>query len=60
MRCYHGDDFQTKRFNQKVSLKHGRLKAINNYCNERGKSWTDLPLEEASELIEILVKRSWQ
>lgn len=30
----------------------GGHKAINDYCNEGGKNWTDLPLEEASELIE--------
>jgi hypothetical protein len=32
---------------------------INDYFAELNKSWTDLSLEEASDLIEKLIKMSW-
>lgn len=37
----------------------GRRKLINDYCDKLSKSWTDLSIEEASDLIEKLVKMSW-
>ncbi len=50
-------------FRQKDSIRKslsstGKRKAINDYCNERGKNWIDLPLEEANKVIEKLVKMS--
>lgn len=37
-----------------------RRKAINEYCENIKKSWTDLSKEEAIILIDQLVKMSWQ
>lgn len=37
----------------------GRRKVINAYCGNLDKSWLDLDIDEASELIEKLVKLSW-
>jgi hypothetical protein len=46
------DSLRKKDLIRKSLSSTGSSEAINNYCNEGGKSWTDLPLEEASELIE--------
>jgi len=37
-----------------------RRKAINEYCENLKKSWTDLSKEEATILIDQLIKMSWQ
>lgn len=37
-----------------------RHKKINQYCDEYKKSWTELSYDEASNLIKILDKMSWQ
>lgn len=37
-----------------------RHKIINQYCGEFKKSWTELSFEEASNLIKLLDKMSWQ
>lgn len=38
---------------------NGRRKVINAYCEELDKSWLDLSIDEASVLIDKLVKMSW-
>ena len=43
------------------SLRHmERHKKISQYCDEYKKSWTELSFDEASNLIRILDKMSWQ
>ncbi|WP_440955464.1 hypothetical protein ACSAZK_00355 [Methanosarcina sp. Mfa9] len=37
-----------------------RHKKISQYCNECGKSWTELSFDEASNLTKMLDKMSWQ
>lgn len=37
-----------------------RHKKISQYCNEYEKSWTELSYDEASNLIKLLDKMSWQ
>jgi hypothetical protein len=37
-----------------------RHKKINQYCDEYKKNWTELSFEEASNLIKMLDKMSWQ
>jgi hypothetical protein len=37
-----------------------RHKKINQYCDEFGKSWTELSFDEANNLILMLDKMPWQ
>lgn len=37
-----------------------RHKIINQYCDEYEKSWSELSYDEASNLIKMLDKMSWQ
>jgi len=37
-----------------------RRKAINEYCENLEKSWTEISKEEATILMDQLVKMSWQ
>jgi hypothetical protein len=36
-----------------------RHKKISRYCNEFGKSWTELSFDEATNLIQMLDKMPW-
>lgn len=37
-----------------------RHKKISQYCNECGKTWNELSFNEASNLIKMLDKMTWQ
>ena len=57
---YSAMTFQQKNLLIKSLRYMERHKKISQYCSEYKKNWTDLSFEEASDLIKMLDKMSWQ